>query len=151
MCHKQSKANHKSTSETNAAKDDKEMIKRWKRKNSKVKEKCRIDNRRKKRKVKVGGEVGANCTLDTKILLHKVQRICNKQIRWDPFRERFAITKPCFLLQVSTWVNHLRGNCVTTRDILIEVLVDKGKARVVSHGRRLGSRPAYRPEKLSHV
>ena len=43
MCHKQSKANHKSTSETNAAKDDnddKEMIKRWKRKKiSKVKEK----------------------------------------------------------------------------------------------------------------
>ena len=32
MCHKQSKANHKSTSETNAAKDDnddKEMIKKW--------------------------------------------------------------------------------------------------------------------------
>ena len=42
MCHKQSKANHKSTSETNAAKDDnddKEMIKRWNEKNSKVKEK----------------------------------------------------------------------------------------------------------------
>ena len=29
-------------------------------------------------------------------------------------------------------MNHLRGNCVTTRDILIDVLVDEGKARVVS-------------------
>ena len=32
MCHKQSKANHKSISETNAAKDDnddKEMTKKW--------------------------------------------------------------------------------------------------------------------------
>ena len=42
MCHKQSKANHKSTSETNAAKDDM-MIKKWLRdeneKISKVKEK----------------------------------------------------------------------------------------------------------------
>ena len=29
-------------------------------------------------------------------------------------------------------LNHLRGNSAATRDILIEVLVDEGKARVVS-------------------
>ena len=75
----------KSTSETNAAKDDnddKEMTKKW---NDEEKKKKNIDQwnkkyrieignreeieRRKKSKSESGGEVGANCTFGTKILL----------------------------------------------------------------------------------
>ena len=40
------------------------------------------------------------------------------------FSQMLRYCETLFSLQVSTWVNHLLGNCVTTRDI--EVLVDEG-------------------------
>ena len=53
MCHKKSKANHKSTSETNAVKDDnndKEMIKEWGKKKKNEEEK---DGERERKKSKM--------------------------------------------------------------------------------------------------
>ena len=77
----------KSTSETNAAKDDnddKEMTKKWNDEEEKNidqwNKKYRIEignreeiERRKKSKSESGGEVGANCTIGTKVLLKKAR------------------------------------------------------------------------------
>ena len=71
-----------STSETNAAKDDKEMIKKWNddKNIDQWNKKYRIEignreeiERRKKSKSESGGEVGANCTIGTKVLLKKAR------------------------------------------------------------------------------